>query len=206
MWCRARAKAVDNNFEKPILTRQHNHRPCPEKVDKEIFDKQLVKECDRSRFLYAREIYTKTRKRMKGQINPDNIALKGKYDTLIHRKKRKYVPKPSKTVAEFEELIRDYKDQYFYDGRDLPFYRDVRNTKSGELNIVFISESVLSKIKEMKIGIYMLMDGTFKVLPHHIKFHQLYIISLIYDGRCYPLAFSLMKKKHSTRTTSSSAN
>lgn len=32
--------------------------------------------------------------------------------------------------------------------------------------------------------IQMLMDGTFKVLSRHIKFRQLYIISIIFDGRC----------------------
>lgn len=64
--------------------------------------------------------------------------------------------------------------------------------------MVFISESVLNKIKEMQEDeekIQMLMDGTFKVLPRHIKFRQLYIISIIFDGRCYPLAFILMQTK-----------
>lgn len=46
----------------------------------------------------------------------------------------------------------------------------------------------------MKRVIHMLMDGTFKVLPRHIKFRQLYIISIIFEERCYPLAFILMQK------------
>lgn len=60
---------------------------------------------------------------------------------------------------------------------------------------MFVSESVLNKLKETKFEIRMLMDGTFKVLPRHIKFRQLYIISIIIDERCYPLVYILMEKK-----------
>lgn len=193
--CHARAKAIENNVEDTILTRQHNHLPHPGKVDKEKFDKQLKKSCDASPFLYPRELYAQTRKRMKHQIDPLNIPLKGKCSSLISRRRRKYIPKLPKSVKEFEDLIQQYKEQYFYDERDLPFYRNVWKTKAGESNVVFISESVLNKLKDMKDNIHMLMDGTFKVLPNHIKFRQLYIISIIYENRCYPLAFTLMEKK-----------
>lgn len=193
--CLPRVKACGNNLEKSILTRQHNHLPLPGKVDKEKFDKQLNKACQESPYSYPRELYTKTRKRMKAEVNPLSIPLKGRYDTLIQRRKRKFIPKLPKSVKEFEDLIQNYKEQYFYDERNLPFYREVWKTKSGESNVVFISESVLSKLKELKVNIHMLMDGTFKVLPRHIKFRQLYIISIMYEDRCYPLAFILMKKK-----------
>lgn len=193
--CGARVKASENNLEKCVLTQRHNHRPRSDKVDKEKFDKQLKKACDENPYLYPREIYTKVRKSMKNTINPMNIPLKGKYDTLIHRRKRKFIPKLPKTVEEFEDLIKDYEEQYFYDERNLPFYREVWNTKAGESNVVFVSESTLNKLKEMKTNVHMLMDGTFKVLPRHIKFRQLYIISIIFEDRCYPLAFILMEKK-----------
>lgn len=39
------------------------------------------------------------------------------------------------------------------------------------------------------------MDGTFKAIPLHIQFRQLYIINVILFGRCYPLAYILMEKK-----------
>lgn len=193
--CRARAKACENNLEKATLTRQHNHLPRDGKVDKEKFDKQLIKACEDSPFSLPRELYVKTRKLMKSKIDPSNIPLKGKYDTLIQRKRRKYIPKLPQTVQEFEQLIENYKEQYFFDERNLPFYRKVWRTKAGESSIVFVSESVLEKLKEMKKDIQMLMDGTFKVLPKHIKFRQLYIVSIIFEGRCYPLAYILMEKK-----------
>lgn len=41
----------------------------------------------------------------------------------------------------------------------------------------------------------LLMDGTFKAIPRHLKFCQLYIISAIIKGRCYPLAYILMERK-----------
>lgn len=41
----------------------------------------------------------------------------------------------------------------------------------------------------------LLMDGTFKALPNHLKFCQLYIISAIVKGRCYPLAYILMERR-----------
>lgn len=193
--CPARAKAPDNNFENAILTRPHNHLPHNGKVDKEKFDKTLKKVCDDNPYLYPRELYVKTRKQMKSQINPLNIPLKGKYNSFIQRKKRKIIPKIPKSIDEFEEFIENYKEQYFYDERNLPFYRKVWRTKSGESNIVFISESVLAKLKDLKENIQLLMDGTFKVLPRRPKFRQLYIISLIFDGRCYPLAYILMERK-----------
>lgn len=105
------------------------------------------------------------------------------------------MPKLPKSVEEFEELIENYKEQYFYDERDLPFYRKVWKAKAGEANVVFVSESVLNNLKKTKVNIRMLMDGTFKVLPSHIKFRQLYIINIIIDERCYPLAYILMEKK-----------
>lgn len=193
--CTARAKANDNNLDQSILTRQHNHLPHDGKVEKELFDKELSKACESSPYSYPRELYVKTRKLLKNKINPLNIPLKAKYDNYIQRRKRKFVPKLPRSVAEFESLIQNYKEQYFYDERDLPFYRDVWRTKAGESNIVFVSESVLDQLKEMKKDVHMLMDGTFKVLPRHIKFRQLYIISIIYKERCYPLAYVLMEKK-----------
>lgn len=50
---------------------------------------------------------------------------------------------------------------------------------------------MMSKSNSLEI----LMDGTFKILPRHMKFSQLYIISFIFKGRSYPFAFALMEKR-----------
>lgn len=60
--------------------------------------------------------------------------------------------------------------------------------------MVFISETMLKVINSMN-HISFFMDGTYKALPHHIPFRQLYVISVTYDGQCYPLAYILMEKK-----------
>lgn len=39
------------------------------------------------------------------------------------------------------------------------------------------------------------MDRTYKALPHHIPFRQLYVISVTYENQCYPLAYIFMEKK-----------
>lgn len=60
--------------------------------------------------------------------------------------------------------------------------------------IVFISETSLKMMQELNL-IEILMDGTFKILPRHMKFAQLYIMSFIFKGRAYPFAFAFMEKR-----------
>lgn len=62
--------------------------------------------------------------------------------------------------------------------------------------IVFISETAMKLLQEQEI-IEILMDGTFKILPRHLKLSQLYIISFIYKGRSYPFCFVFMEKRDS---------
>lgn len=64
----------------------------------------------------------------------------------------------------------------------------------GEQNLVFISETLLKKINETNFAAFFI-DGTFKALPHHLKFRQLYVISVIYEDQCYPFAYIFMQKK-----------
>lgn len=44
-------------------------------------------------------------------------------------------------------------------------------------------------------NVTLLMDGTFKAIPRHLKFRQLYIINVIIRGKCFPLAYVLMERK-----------
>lgn len=65
--------------------------------------------------------------------------------------------------------------------------------------IAFISESAIAFLKSLKekVTIEILMDGTFKILPTHMKFSQLYIMSFIHEGRCYPFGYVFMEKRNS---------
>lgn len=117
--------------------------------------------------------------------------------SFISRRRRKNIPKLPQTVEYLEELLADpkYSEYYTKDYRKRPFYSGVWRTKSKEENIVFIYEKFFNMFNTLTDGT-MRVDGTFRALPKHIKFRQLFIISIIYRDRSYPLAYILMKKKN----------
>lgn len=100
-----------------------------------------------------------------------------------------------KSIAKFEELIGTAKNTklFAYDDVGKIFYRGVWQGKTGG-NIAFVSERTLNEEKELK-EVTLLMDGTFRAVPRHLKFRQLYIINVVIKNRCYPLAYILMEKK-----------
>lgn len=120
-----------------------------------------------------------------------NIPMAYHYNTFIHRKQVSVKPK---SITEFEKLIGIAKNSRTYatDSAGKVFYRGVWHGKTGA-NIAFVSERVLKKMKKLKK--VTLMDATFKSIPRHLKFRQLYIINVIIRKRCYPLAYVLMEKK-----------
>lgn len=100
-----------------------------------------------------------------------------------------------KIIAELEKLIIDskYDKRYSRDERGQILYRGVWKGTTGN-NVAFVSESTLQELKNLK-ELVLLMDGTFKVLPFHLKFRQLYIINVVIKRRSYTLAYILMEKK-----------
>lgn len=84
--------------------------------------------------------------------------------------------------------------RYTLDGRNQQFYRGIWSTKSGKKMIAYISQTPLDILQELQ-SIELLMDGTFKILPKHMQFSQLYIISFMYGGRAYPFAFVFMEDR-----------
>lgn len=86
-----------------------------------------------------------------------------------------------------------YGKKFSHDEQGKLFFRGVWRGTTGD-NVAFVSESVLQEVRKQR-HLELLMDGTFKVLPHHIKFRQLYIINAVIEERSYPLAFILMERK-----------
>jgi len=60
--------------------------------------------------------------------------------------------------------------------------------------IVFVSETGLKFLDEQPY-VELMMDGTFKICPRHIKFAQLFIMSFTREGRSYPFAYVFMEKR-----------
>lgn len=130
------------------------------------------------------------------KIDTTFIPSLKKLEGFIYRRQRKYVPKLPATIEEFEEAVGDerYRDFFTKDQRNLPCYRGCWTSNKGERNLAFISETTLKVINTMN-HISLFMDGTYKALPHHIAFRQLYVISVTYENQSYPLAYIFMEKK-----------
>ncbi len=197
--CLARVTAIDGNLRKATLTYPHSHGVENENV-KELesikFSEVLDKNCQNS-FLLPREIFHNTKLALLKQVNPMNVPLQRNKTSYIYRRRRKQIPLLPKTVNDFEKFISDpqYRQYYTTDFRDKEFYRGVWKTKSNEKNIAFVSETVLEKFNTLTDG-KMRADGTFRALPKHMKFCQLFIVSVIFRDRSYPLAYILMEKKN----------
>lgn len=178
------------------MTIGHNHPPDKQISDIQIFDKKLEENINRDPFQTPRQVYLTTKTELKDTIDLTNIPSLKKKEGFIYRRQRKYVPLLPTTIEEFEKYIMDDKYRQFFtkDHRNLPYFRGIWTSTKGERNLVFISETTLRLINTMN-HIAFFMDGTYKALPHHIAFRQLYVISVTYENQCYPLAYIFMEKK-----------
>ncbi len=61
-------------------------------------------------------------------------------------------------------------------------------------NLAFVSDRTLQRVSKER-DVTLLMDGTFRAVPRHMGFRQLYIINVIINGGCLPLAYILMERK-----------
>lgn len=199
--CLARVTAIGGDLRKAVLTYEHSHSVVGDN-ESELHDikfKEKLDESCQNAFLLPREIFHNAKLEMikKEKTKPANLPLQRNKNSFIYRRRRKQIPLLPNTVESFEEMISDpkYKQNYTTDFTDLQFYRGVWNTKSNEKNIAFVSQTVLDKFNTLSDG-KMRADGTFRALPKHMKFSQLYIISIIYRDRSYPLAYILMQKRN----------
>lgn len=200
--CLARVTAIGGNLKKAVLTYEHSHKvegDNSEELNEIKFDEKLDESCQNC-FLLPREIYHNTKIEMikNGIAKSMELPLQRNKNSFIYRRRRKQIPLLPNTVESFEEMISDPKYQKYYttDFTDFQFYRGVWKTKSNEKNIAFISKTVLEKFNTVEDGAKMRADGTFRALPKHMKFCQLYIISIIFRHRSYPLAYILMQKRN----------
>lgn len=195
MDCKARVIVKNNDFEKARLVKDHSHEPDKIELDRAKFSKTLDKICQENPHLKPLLCYTKAKEQLKGQIDRKNIDMSSFYNTFMHRKQKLHVPLLPKTIIDFKKLIEQPQNskRFAYDDCGNVFYRGVWRGATGD-NIAFVSERTLGEVKKME-KVTLLMDGTFKALPLHMKFCQLYIISVIQKGRCYPLAFILMERR-----------
>lgn len=194
--CKARVTVRQNNFSDCHMTIKHNHPHDNAIMDREVFDKRLDFNIRQDPFSSPRELYLKTKKDLLGKIDPVNIPPLKKKEGFIFRRQKEYIPRLPVTIEDFEKQIMDEKYRNFYskDYRKLPYYRGVWSSVKKERMLVFISETILKKINSMD-NVALFIDGTFKALPHHLQFRQLYVISVIYEDQCFPFAYIFMEKK-----------
>lgn len=195
--CNVRAISKNKDLQHTILKGKHSHSGQLSDVDKMKFRCQLHKEIQRRPLDFGREVYLNTMNDMVDEIDISNAPDKTELASFIYRRKMKFVPKLPKNVTDFEKMMsnKNYNETFSKDKRKQPFYRGTWKTEKGGSNIAFISEAILQIVLLMS-SIAMRMDGTFKVLPRHMKFRQLFIISVIYREKSYPLAYILMEKRN----------
>lgn len=183
-------------MDNTILKGEHTHS-AHKAVDKMKFCYKLDKAIEKNPLDFAREIYLNTMEEMIDEIDIDNVPDKKELSSFMYRRKLKFVPKLPKTVDDFEAMIsnKKYEEKFTKDKRKQPFYRGIWKSPKGGSNIVFISETVLKMVLLLS-SMVIRMDGTFKMLPRHIEFRQLFIISVIFRDQSYPLAYILMEKKN----------
>lgn len=195
--CKARAISKNKDLNVTILNGEHTHSGQISDVHKMKFRYKLDKKIAKKPLDFGREVYLNTMEDMLDEIDVNNAPDKSELSSFIYRRKLTFVPKLPKTVADFEEMInnKNYNEKFTKDKRKQPFYRGVWRSEKGGCNIAYISETIL-KIVLLMSSIVLRMDGTFKVLPRHIKFRQLFIISVIYREKSYPLAYIFMEKRN----------
>lgn len=193
--CKASVIVRGNNFAEAILKKNHNHSSVKKNLDRVKFNKKLEQICRDSPFLTPRACYQRAKIQLKNEIDRKNIQSLKSFESLIYRNQKQDIPPLPKTIAQLEQLILDlkYGKKYSHDERGNVLFRGVWRGTTGD-NVAFVSESTLQEVRKLR-QLVLLMDGTFKVLPCHLKFRQLYIINVIIEERSYPLAFILMEKK-----------
>lgn len=195
--CPARAILANKNTGDGSMTKKHNHLPDKELLQKAKFDKILDGVYQSNPFKKSREMYLEARRKISAADHLHTPPRKS-YGSFLNRRRRKKIPKIPHSIEEFEEFINDERFQeYRVDHRNFEFYRGIWKDRLGRSMVAFLSESAIRQIGAMS-DIEMLMDGTFKVLPRHLKFCQLYIMSFIYEERSYPFAFVFMEKRDFT--------
>lgn len=187
--CSGRAIAINGNLDNVILSVKHNHTSEKKLLDETQFRKTLDKVCEEnlSSIATGKDLYLQAKLKLKDKVDEMNIGESRKFGGFLHNRQKRQIPVFPRTIPEFETSIEheQYKNIYqFAERNNLRFYRGIWNDGFNS-NIVFISQMVLD-----------LVNKTFKVLPHHIKFSQLYIISIVFKGRSYPLAFILTQRKN----------
>lgn len=191
--CPGRVTVRNKNLEDCFLSVQHNHDPDESIKDLVIFQKKMEQIIKDNPFMKCQECYNKAKRELRGQINMNHIPIRPRLQTFFHRISKNQIPLLPSSIAEFEELIKQYSDEFSKDERGNIFFRGIWSGTTGQ-NIVFLSETVLNEVNNLK-RVTLLLDGTFKVLPYHLKFCQLYIINVIIKSRSFPLAYILMERR-----------
>lgn len=195
--CNVRAIAQNKDLNNTMLKGEHTHFGRRADVNQMKFCYKLDKNIRANPLEFGREVYLQTMEAMVDTINVDDCPDKKELSSFIYRRKRKFLPKLPKTVADFEEMLTDerYNQRFTKDKRKNTFYRGAWKSEKGGSNFAFISETIL-RIVLLMSSISIRMDGTFKMLPRHMNFRQLFIISVTYRDKSYPLAYILMEKKN----------
>lgn len=194
--CPARAVAKDQILENAVLRTPHNHTSDIKNVHNEKFNKVMDKVFQENEMEKPLKVYLNTKKALINEIDTTNIPRPKSKEGFIYRRKMKKMPKLPKTIKEFMDIMEKAQYKHFsLDERKSVFYHGVWED-NGNANIVYISQTALETLNRLD-NVTLLMDGTFKVLPRHFRrrFRQLYVISFIYKGRSYPLAYILMQAK-----------
>lgn len=149
--CKARANAKSNDLGLGKLTSLHTHLPKKRVLGKTKFDKELDEACKKNHTLNRRDIYFAAREDVPVQ-EVEFIPLRTNYGSFIHRRKAKFTPKHPKTIEEFEQLIDDpqFKQKYCFDSRNNIFYRGVWTDENGHKMVVFISETAVKVLQNLK--------------------------------------------------------
>lgn len=195
--CPARAKITAKCPTAGTLTTPHNHHSCFEERILEKFKARLQMNIVADPFAAPRALYAKTTHDLNMAALPIKIPAQIYFKNLIARTKKLTVPVKPKDFNQFKQLINDerYSAIYSLDNGNKPFYRTVQTGINGKSCIIFLSEDVRSAVvREEELSVN--MDGTFKNMPNgSLKILQLFVISVMYNGRSYSLLYAFLQAK-----------
>ncbi|KAJ6649210.1 hypothetical protein Bhyg_04444, partial [Pseudolycoriella hygida] len=185
--------------DEATLTIYHTHAADKKHADKARFYDKLVEYIKLDPFERPAKIYLEAKRAMleltDDPVDEGNLPAPKQTRGFIETRIKEHVPRLPKTIEEFHSWIGQEKYKRFAENSSkLPFYRGVWESAKGEKSVVFISETALKLVNTLN-NVTLFMDGTFRALPYHLKFGQLYVINLIFKNRCYPLAYVLMEKR-----------
>lgn len=183
-------------MENVILMQDHSHHADKKDVDRVIFKSKLGEICQNNPILAPLICYKMAKEELIGKISRRNIPMESYYYTFMYRCQKREVPLLPKNIKQFTALIEEATNhsRYALDKDGSIFYRGVWRSGSGN-NVAFVSERTLQYVSGRAKPVTLLMDGTFRAVPRHLKFQQLYIINVIARDRCFPLAFILMERR-----------